>query len=811
VDNCYPPPDLELVGECDEATGLVTFTVTNNGGPMDGTTDWETSDGQSGELQLGKGASVSFVVTPDDNGSATFNIPGYELSATVEDCYAPPDLTVVGECDEATGLVTFTVTNNGGPMQAAAEWEASDGQNGELQLGKGASVQFTITPDKDGTATFNIPDYEASATVEECFPPPVIELVGECDLDSLTVTFTVTNTGGPMDGPMAWTASDGQSGEFGPLGAGGSASFAVKPDAAGVATFNIPSLEMSETIEDCLKPEQPRLRLVGECQPGSGAVVFTVTNVGAPMTAATAWTASDGQSGDLGPLGTGESVEFTVIPDANGDATFDVAEYDVSATVEDCFPPPPPPALTLDGVCDTTTYNVVFTITNIGGLMSGPAAWSASDGQSGQFGPLAAGEAVEVVVQPDANGAATLNVPDFNLTKTVEGCVPPPLVCGATSETGDWNFPVVDMNPALCGPALSSGPWTPIEIGGAVCPDWFVYHTNQTGDWEIFRLGEIPGREGANPNLSQGVGPRVYDVAPSRSPDGEWITFASNRDGNWEIYVGKTDGTFQQRVTYAIEAIDIDPVWSPFGNYIAYESARDGNWELYLVDVATGAETRLTNDPGNDLNPFWSPDGWKLVFQSDREGFWQIYELNIATLEVKKLSDGIGDDLDPQYSNKGDKIAFRSLRDGDNGVLYVMNADGTDVQRISDINGDASNHVFSPDDTLIAYQSDLDGDLDIYVYEFASQKTRLVTDNTISDYAPTWWCSAPIIIFTSDITDDSNIFDTPALPIEAPAIKVEEEANQLTDQPEADQYPQNSPPEENASRQGALPRPAKNK
>jgi Tol biopolymer transport system component len=445
--------------------------------------------------------------------------------------------------------------------------------------------------------------------------------------------------------------------------------------------------------------------------------------------------------------------------------------------------------------------------------MDNPTAWTASDGQSGQLGPLNSGESVSFTVAPDANGTATFNIAEFSLTETIDGCVPPPPPpgCGLTTETGPSGFPVIDMNPANCGPTVTSGPWTPIEIGGAVCPDWFVYHTDQTGDWEIFRLGEIPGEPAANPNLTQGVGPRVYDVSPSRSPDSQWIAFASNRDGNWEIYVGRTDGSFQQRVTYAVEAIDIDPAWSPMGNYIVYDSARDGNWELYMVDVTTGVETRLTDNPASDLNAFWSPDGTKVVFQSDRDGFWQIYELDIATHAVTRLSDGAGDDLDPQYSNNGQTIAFRSLRDGDNGVIYVMNADGSNVHAISDPNGNAMNQAFSPDDTLIAYQSDLDGDNDIYVYEFASGQTRLITDNTIPDYAPTWFCNGPTLIFTSDITQDSNIFDTPALPISAPPINVQTQASQLTTEPQADQYPQDSPSEENASREGALPRPAKNK
>jgi Tol biopolymer transport system component len=408
---------------------------------------------------------------------------------------------------------------------------------------------------------------------------------------------------------------------------------------------------------------------------------------------------------------------------------------------------------------------------------------------------------------------------DFSATAQTycEGEVPPDTpdtpdtptpVCGYTYETIN-GFPVVVMtNPELCNPNEAPKPeWVPVEVGPAVCPDWLLYHTNQTGDWEVFRLGEIPEAPGAEPNVSQGVGFRVYDMAPSKSPDANWAAFASNRDGNWEIYIGRTDGSFQQRVTYTIGATDLDPMWSPNGQHIAYESARDGNWEIYLVDVATGVETRLTNDGANDINPFWHPDGDKLIFQSDREdGLWQIYELDVTTMEVTKLSDGAGYDHDASYSFNGEMIVFRSYRDGaELSAVYVMNADGTDVRQISVPDGDATNAVFSPDDSVVAYQSDADGDLDIYVYEFSSEQTRLLTDNEIADYAPTWYCESTTIIWTSDITEDPNVFSVNALPIDEPAIDVLAEAAQLTTDPNADQYPENAPSEENASRQRSLP------
>ncbi|HRF98540.1 MAG TPA: hypothetical protein PLZ51_25205, partial [Aggregatilineales bacterium] len=404
-----------------------------------------------------------------------------------------------------------------------------------------------------------------------------------------------------------------------------------------------------------------------------------------------------------------------------------------------------------------------------------------------------------------------------------------------TIETPDGEI-LINLEMCDPDPELGVPEWSPIEIGGAICPDWLVYHTDKTGDWELFRLGELPDGLTGPENLSQGVGPDVYDIAPSRSPDGLWIAYASTRDTeegsrvkNWEIYVARVTGDDTRRITFNEFAMDLDPVWSPNGLKLAYETTTDnGDWEVRVFDMLTGENTIVTNNPANDINPSWSPDGSKLLIQSDREGgLWQIYEIDLGNGNaVTKLSDGSGDDHDPMYSNDGTKIVFRSYRDDPRpetdrsreGAVYYMNVDGTGATRVSEIGGNATNHVFSPDDKLIAYQSNVvNGINDIYVYEIETGLTRLLTNNTGVDYenvqdtAPTWYCESTLLVFTSsvDATDENpnntNVFSVDALPIDAPPINADEDATRLTDDLEIDRDAQNSPSEENASRYGNVP------
>ena len=75
--------------------------------------------------------------------------------------------------------------------------------------------------------------------------------------------------------------------------------------------------------------------------------------------------------------------------------------------------------------------------------------------------------------------------------------------------------------------------------------------------------------------------------------------------------------------------------------------------------------------------PVYSPDGRKIAFGSSRSGDFEIYVMNADGSDVVRLTQSSGLDVRPAWSPDGKRIAFTSNRDG-NYDIYIVNADGSD-------------------------------------------------------------------------------------------------------------------------------------
>ena len=247
------------------------------------------------------------------------------------------------------------------------------------------------------------------------------------------------------------------------------------------------------------------------------------------------------------------------------------------------------------------------------------------------------------------------------------------------------------------------------------------------------------------------------DKMPSWSPDGKKIAFVSMRNsGRNQIYVMDSNGENLRRITEG--AFDLNPAWSPDGRTIAYDGREvgDENRKILLIAPDGTNRRRLASDILSwDMAAAWSPDSQRIAFLSSR-GIWgnEIYVMDADGTNQQRLTRDGWDDRGPAWSPDGAKIAFYVLGDA-NSFIVVMNTDGSDRKKLP---GEALDGVpvlnaqpaWSPDGAKIAYYSgtrdDNKGSIHLMTADGKHLK-RLTNAPKGYDYDPDWFDPSALAVF----------------------------------------------------------------
>ncbi|MFL5962580.1 MAG: TolB family protein [Gaiellaceae bacterium] len=126
---------------------------------------------------------------------------------------------------------------------------------------------------------------------------------------------------------------------------------------------------------------------------------------------------------------------------------------------------------------------------------------------------------------------------------------------------------------------------------------------------------------------------------------------------------------------------------------------------LFVVNPDGSGAVDLTPAGYTDVRTFaWSPDGRRVAFSAIQEGDHdaELFVMNAAGGDVRRLTDNQLPDFDPSWSPDGRSIAFTSIRTGLS-QIYRMRADGSGQKRLTNAFGNCDSPAWSPRGNLIAF------------------------------------------------------------------------------------------------------------
>lgn len=139
-----------------------------------------------------------------------------------------------------------------------------------------------------------------------------------------------------------------------------------------------------------------------------------------------------------------------------------------------------------------------------------------------------------------------------------------------------------------------------------------------------------------------------------------------------------------------------------------------------------------------DHDPRWSPDGSQIAFYSNRAGNFDVYVANADGTGLRRLTEDPATDGAPAWSPDGKLISFPSDREDDR-EIYTVSSDGSDLRQLTDEKElRFGNHRWSPDGTRIAFEGRREDNADIYTMSPDGSEIRRITTHPSNDFAPAW-------------------------------------------------------------------------
>lgn len=258
-----------------------------------------------------------------------------------------------------------------------------------------------------------------------------------------------------------------------------------------------------------------------------------------------------------------------------------------------------------------------------------------------------------------------------------------------------------------------------------------------------------PARDVATPVITEESSDGTLHLAPALSPDGTRVAYYSEKDFYFvDLYLAEVPSgkvirrLFESTWSSNYETfrfINSSASFSPDGRYLAVAAKRGPRDDILILDVERNREVRrIRVDLNGVTTPSWSPDGQRLVFTGYDGGLSDLFVINADGTGLQRLTNDKYADMHPVWSPDGRTLAwatdrgpgtdFDRLTFGNFRIATYDLASGR-IELLAGMDvGRNVNPQWAPDGGSLAFLSDRTGVTNVYLYDFADRDVYQLTD-----------------------------------------------------------------------------------
>jgi TolB protein len=192
---------------------------------------------------------------------------------------------------------------------------------------------------------------------------------------------------------------------------------------------------------------------------------------------------------------------------------------------------------------------------------------------------------------------------------------------------------------------------------------------------------------------------------PAFSPDGSRLALHSWDNTSRGLLTLDSSGANPKLI--AAFAEDQLPTWTSDGQSIIFLTRRSGDRKSNLVVVDSNTEGSDGTILGEGEYPSVGANGMLLLKGWGNTAFG-LRQSSVSMDEIETITN-VETDTAPSLSPDGSRVAFMSRREGENWDIYVVNLDGSNLQRLTRDASQDGLPVWSPDGQAIAFISNRGG------------------------------------------------------------------------------------------------------